>query len=88
MTAAYVNRGSVNVALGKFDNAVTDYNTAIKLDANLAAVYQNRGVALLLIGRETEAAQDFAKCIELDSSLKSSLEEVIKRARRLRLSKV
>ena len=81
LARAYVNRGSVLVAMGQLNKALIDYDLAIELDPIMADVYQNRGMVYLLLGREEDANRDFARCLELDSSLKFSLEAAIKTAK-------
>ncbi|MFA4974413.1 MAG: tetratricopeptide repeat protein [bacterium] len=62
----YSNRGSAKDILGRHEESITDYNTAIELDPNNAAAYDNRGNAELDLKRYEEAIRDYDTAIELD----------------------
>ncbi len=42
--ASYHNRGYAKVKLGKYEDAIEDYDQSIKLDPKNLAIYHNRGV--------------------------------------------
>jgi len=72
----YGNRGSAYSYLGKLDEALKDYDTAIKKaiahsgdpkDKRLAYFLYNRGYAYEHAGRIKEALAEYQKTIELDS---------------------
>lgn len=71
----YANRGSAYSSLGKLDEALHDYDTAIKKaiahsgnpkDKRLAYFLYNRGYAYEHAGHLAEALADYQKTIELD----------------------
>jgi tetratricopeptide (TPR) repeat protein len=59
-------RGLDYFSRGKFDQAVKEYDEAIRLYPALAPAHNNRGSALFSLGRFDEAAASFAKAVELD----------------------
>ena len=63
---AFFARGAANSNLGKHDEAISDYNEAIRLNPNLAAVYMFRGVAHGNLGKYDEAILDLNEAIRLN----------------------
>ena len=53
--ATLVNRGILKARLGKVDDAIVDYDAALKRDPSEAEAYLNKGFALL---RRVDAAQE------------------------------
>jgi Flp pilus assembly protein TadD len=60
------NRGNAYVALGQYQQAVEDYNAAIRLDPNFAKAYVNRGVVLTRAHEYQKALHDFNTALDLD----------------------
>lgn len=60
------NRGNAYIMLGKYQQAIEDYNTAIQLDPRFAKAYVNRGVALTHIHEYHKALNDFNTALDLD----------------------
>jgi tetratricopeptide (TPR) repeat protein len=60
-----VNRGVLQVAAGRNDAAIADFNAGLARDPNLTAGYMNRGMALLRTAHYDEARADFGRAIDL-----------------------
>ena len=52
--------------LEKYDNAITDYNEALRLDPQYAPAYGYRGAAWDLKGDDARALTDFNEALRLD----------------------
>lgn len=52
-------RGNLMVLLGRYMDAIDDYNQAITWDSEYAEAYYNRGVARILTGNRADACHDF-----------------------------
>ena len=63
-----VNRGILQVAAGRTDAAIADFNAGLERDPSLSAGYMNRGAALLKAGRYSEARADFDRAIDLGTA--------------------
>ena len=62
---AYNNRGKAKYKLGKYQDAIEDYNKAIELKPDYVDAYYNRGIAKANLGKFQEAIEDCNKVIEL-----------------------
>ncbi|WP_293347462.1 MULTISPECIES: serine protease [unclassified Microcoleus] len=62
----YVNRGSLYGGKGDYDNALKDYNEAIKLDPKNAIAYSNRGDVYYNKGDYDNALKVYTEAIKLD----------------------
>lgn len=63
---AHNERGLENFAQGKIEQAVKEYNEAIRAYPNLAAAHNNLGSAYFAAARFEEAAASFRRATELD----------------------
>jgi tetratricopeptide (TPR) repeat protein len=63
---AHTDKGLNYFAQHKFEQALKEYDEAIKLDPKLAAAYNNMGSAYFALTRFTEAANAFKQATELD----------------------
>ena len=54
---------------GRLDEAVAEYDEAIRLDPRYAKAYGNRGVVYTALGQHQRAIQDFDEAIRLDPQL-------------------
>ena len=63
---AFVDRGVASLESGKFDQALNEFNQALKLKPNDASLYDYRGVAYRTKGQNDLAMADFNKAIQLD----------------------
>jgi tetratricopeptide (TPR) repeat protein len=64
---AYNNRGNAYLMSGRYQQALEDYNNAIRLDPNIAKVYNNRGLTNMYLGRYEQALEDFNNSINLNN---------------------
>ena len=64
----YNGRGNVLRNLERYEEAIADYDQAIKLDPNNPSPYIGRGKALSDLKRHYEAIADYNKAIKLDQS--------------------
>src|SRR5215475_12545613 len=58
LAIAHTNRGNAYAARGDFDNAIGDYDAAIKYNPNFSKPFNNRGVAFLKKGDYDRAIKD------------------------------
>jgi tetratricopeptide (TPR) repeat protein len=56
---AYNNRGSIYAIVGKYRDAIQDFDMAIKLNPKAVDVYVNIGMLYLKLGNEIQAVRDF-----------------------------
>jgi tetratricopeptide (TPR) repeat protein len=68
----YNERGAAHSFLDRYDSAVTDYTTALKLDPKLVRAWRNRGSAYYYLDKYEEAAADCTRAIELDPTYASA----------------
>ena len=54
---------------GRWEEAMAEYDEAIRLDPQLALAYNNRGVAYKNLGKHQRAIEDFDAAIRLDPQL-------------------
>ena len=59
-------RGLQYLEKGQYDQAITEFTKAIKLEPKLAEVYYNRGVAYDEKGQDNQAISEYTKAIELN----------------------
>jgi Tetratricopeptide repeat. len=64
----YQARGQSLIAVGKFDAAVEDFNSALNVDNKSADTWALRGVALDRVGKKTEAQESFQRALVIDGS--------------------
>jgi tetratricopeptide (TPR) repeat protein len=58
-------RGSLNLGLGKAQEALQDFDASLKLDPKHASTYEVRGLALAMLKRLDEARESYSKAVEL-----------------------
>ena len=51
--------------MGRYEDAITDYDESIRLKPEAADAYHNRGNAKAALGRNDEARQDLETALEL-----------------------
>jgi tetratricopeptide (TPR) repeat protein len=63
MAVFYYYRGTVHFYMGRYDDAITDYDLAIRLRRNYADAYYNRGLSFDGKGRLRQALSDLRKAL-------------------------
>lgn len=64
--AAYVNRGNVSLELFDYQDALSDYNKAIKINPDCDDAYINRGNLFFDLKFYNEALSDYNKALEIN----------------------
>ena len=64
MVATHVNRGILRLRRGLIDEAIADFDSAMRLDPNQPEAYLNKGAALIQRQNPSEAAQLFTVALE------------------------
>jgi Flp pilus assembly protein TadD len=62
----HYNRGNVLMAMGRMEDAIRGFESAIAIDAQYAEAWNNRGNALLELGRAEEALASFGRALAID----------------------
>ncbi len=62
---AYNGRGLTCNNLGKYQQAIEDFNQALLLNPNYVDAYMNRGIAYVNLNQLENACTDFQKACEL-----------------------
>ena len=65
MSEAYNNRGSLYIQQKQYEEAIQDFNTAIKTNPNYGTAYANRGIAYEYSVNMLNACSDWRKAGEL-----------------------
>jgi Flp pilus assembly protein TadD len=63
---AYIDRGLAQCEAGHFDQALKEFNQALKLKPNDAALHDYHGMAQRGKGLDDQALQDFNRALQLD----------------------
>lgn len=66
MAEEYYEQGKKLYEKKEFDQAISSYNEAIKLNPKLVKAYNNRGIVYVVKSQLDQAIADFNKAIELD----------------------
>jgi hypothetical protein len=69
---AYYNRGNAYYKKGQYDQAISDYNKAIEINASNDWYYNSRGNAYADKGQYDQAISDYTKAIELNPEYANS----------------
>ena len=64
--SAYNTRGAAYARVGRYSDAVSDFNRALQIDPNYAPAYANRALAYRQTNRNDQAFADFSRAIEAD----------------------
>lgn len=68
-SAAYHTRGAARAALGDYDNAIADFDAAIRLYPETAISYLDRGFAMEALGERDAAKADFEKATRINGDV-------------------
>src|SRR5262249_59916308 len=63
----FFNRALAAEAMGRVDQALRDYRSALERDHNLTSALLNRGILTYKAGRHAEAVADFQRALETSS---------------------
>lgn len=66
LAKAHFNLGNELARQGRFEEAVTEYETAVFLDPNHANAYYGMGIALMRQDRASDAAQAYSKALAIN----------------------
>ena len=78
ISESHNNLGLAYSALGRVDEAIPEFEQAVKLSPDYAAARYNLGVAYLQTGRKQEAVEQQQALVKLNAELASRLEGLIK----------
>jgi tetratricopeptide (TPR) repeat protein len=68
----WYEKGFTDINLGKYDQAVQNFSTAIELNPKEAGVYYNRGLAYAELRQRPQATQDYSMAIELNPKFEAA----------------
>jgi Flp pilus assembly protein TadD len=63
---AHNNRGNTHADKGQYDQAISEYTKALKMDPRYTEAYYNRGYAYTSKGQSDDAIRDFNKALDLN----------------------
>lgn len=64
----YISRGMLEAAQGKYQAAVTDYDSALKMEPESPVAWLRKGIALFRMGRKQQARNCFLRVVKLNYS--------------------
>ena len=79
LSAVYVNRGLTYYRMAKYNKAIADFNTALKIVPKNAYAYNNRGLTHEKMGNRALAIRDYRTALKIDPTLwrtKTNLERL------------
>ena len=68
LAGTYVNRGIIETALARYQDAFADYHHAMKVNPELPEAYIGRGNIYFLAGKYKRAINDYTRALELHIS--------------------
>ncbi len=68
LASTYVNRGVLFLAMARYDNALSDFNAALRVEPRLAEAFVNRGAALIGEGRNAEGVAEIDRGLTFNPS--------------------
>lgn len=57
--SAYNTRGTIHRRKGRFEQAISDFDEAVRLESGFSGAYSNRGITYSLMGKDDLAAESF-----------------------------
>lgn len=79
LAAVYVNRGLTYYRLAKYNKAIVDFETALKITPKNAYAFNNRGLTYEKLGKRALAIRDYRAALKIDPTLwrtKTNLERL------------
>jgi len=79
LSAVYVNRGFTYYRMAKYQKAIADYDTALKILPKNPFAYNNRGLVYEKLGKRELAIRDYRMALKIDPTLwrtKTNLERL------------
>jgi tetratricopeptide (TPR) repeat protein len=68
LASTYVNRGVLHLAMGEYDDALKDFNSAIGIEPRLGEAFVNRGAALIGQGHDAAGIAEIDRGLALNPS--------------------
>ncbi|MDZ4837073.1 MAG: tetratricopeptide repeat protein [Candidatus Melainabacteria bacterium] len=72
----FFSRGLARYQMGRKDEAVEDYDEAIKIEPQRKEYFNDRGYVLMELGRSDDAKKDFRKALEIDPHYKLAVDNL------------
>ena len=69
LSAVYVNRGLTYYRLAKYEKAIADFNTALKIVPKNPFAFNNRGLTYEKLGKRELAIRDYRMALKIDPTM-------------------
>lgn len=75
LSESYANRGFLNLEVGNFSRALSDFSEAIRINPKYAAGYRGRGRTYAFMGDPERANADYQKAMQFDPASRKIFED-------------